>query len=75
MSSIAIDTLEYYRMQDKVQYYSGQFMEMKATMSALQKAEAEFRKIFSPKSKEKILENVDISDSGSIDMGSSETAD
>ncbi|MDP3259011.1 MAG: M23 family metallopeptidase, partial [Thermodesulfovibrionales bacterium] len=66
--SIAIDTLEYYRMQDKVQYYSGQFMEMKTTMSALQKAEAEFRKLFSLKSKEKILENVDTSDSGSIDM-------
>ena len=66
--SIAIDTLEYYRMQDKVQYYSGQFMEMKATMSALQKAEAEFRKLFSLKSKEKVLENMDTSDSGAIDM-------
>jgi murein DD-endopeptidase MepM/ murein hydrolase activator NlpD len=66
--SIAIDTLEYYRMQDKVQYYSGQFMEMKTTMSALKKTEAEFRKLFSLKSKEKVLENMDTSDSGAIDM-------
>ncbi|MDP3048589.1 MAG: M23 family metallopeptidase [Thermodesulfovibrionales bacterium] len=66
--SIAIDTLEYYKMQEKVQYYSGQFMEMKTTMSALKKAEAEFRKLFSLKSKEKVLENVDTSDSGAIDM-------
>jgi len=66
--SIAIDTLEYYRMQDKLAYYSSQFTEMKATMSALKKAEAEFRKLFSLKSKEKVLENVDTSDSGAIDM-------
>jgi len=66
--SIAIDTIEYYRMQQKVQYYSGQFMEMKATMSALKKAEAEFRKLFSLRSKEKVLENMETSDSGAIDM-------
>jgi len=66
--SIAVDKLEYYRMQEKVQYYSSQFTEMKSTMSALKKAESEFRKLFSLKSKEKVLENVDTSDSGSIDM-------
>lgn len=66
--SMAIDTLKYYRMQEKVQYYSDQFLEIKTTMSALKKAEAEFKKLFSLKSKEKVLENVDTSDSGVIDM-------
>ncbi|PIQ45243.1 MAG: hypothetical protein COW04_08620 [Deltaproteobacteria bacterium CG12_big_fil_rev_8_21_14_0_65_43_10] len=66
--SIAIDTLEYYRMQEKVQYYSDEFLEMKTTMSALKKTEAEFKKLFSLKSKEDVLENVDTSDSGVIDM-------
>jgi len=66
--SIAIDAFEYNRMQQKLEYYSGQFIEMKTTMSALKKAEAEFRKLFALRSKEKILENIDTSDSGAIDM-------
>ena len=37
--TIAVDTFEYYKMKDKVNYYSQQFIELSATMSALQKAE------------------------------------
>lgn len=66
--SVAVDTFEYHRMKERLGYYSGQFIEMKATMSALKKAESEFRKLFSLDSKQKVLENVDTSDSGSIDM-------
>lgn len=66
--SIAVDTFEYKRMKERLGYYSGQFIEMKATMSALKKAETEFRKLFSLNSKQKVLENVDTSDSGAIDM-------
>ncbi|MDP3112093.1 MAG: M23 family metallopeptidase [Thermodesulfovibrionales bacterium] len=66
--SIAIDTFEYNRMKEKVGYYSSQFIEMKATMSALKKAESEFRKLFALNSKHKVLENMDTSDSGAIDM-------
>jgi murein DD-endopeptidase MepM/ murein hydrolase activator NlpD len=66
--SIAVDTFEYYRMKDKLNYYSQQFSELNKTMTALKKAENEFKRLFSMKSKEKVLENLDTSDSGSIDM-------
>lgn len=66
--SIAVDTFEYYKMRDKLNYYSQQFLELNSTISTLKKAENEFRRLFSLGSKEKVLENVDTSDSGSIDM-------
>jgi murein DD-endopeptidase MepM/ murein hydrolase activator NlpD len=66
--SIAVDTFEYYRMKDKLNYYSQQFLELNKTMAALKKAENEFKRLFSMKSREKVLENLDTSDSGSIDM-------
>ena len=66
--SIAVDTFEYYRMKDTLNYYSQQFLELNKTMAALKKAENEFKRLFSLKSREKVLENLDTSDSGSIDM-------
>jgi murein DD-endopeptidase MepM/ murein hydrolase activator NlpD len=66
--SIAVDTFEYYRMKDKLNLYSQQFLELNKTMTALKKAENEFKRLFSLKSREKVLENLDTSDSGSIDM-------
>lgn len=66
--SIAVDAIEYYRMKDRLNYYSQQFYELNTTISALKKAEAEFKRLFSVGSKEKVLQNIDTSDSGSIDM-------
>jgi murein DD-endopeptidase MepM/ murein hydrolase activator NlpD len=66
--SIAVNTFEYYRMKDKLNYYTQQFIELNSTISALKEAEIEFKRLFSLGSKEKILENVDSSDSGSIDI-------
>jgi len=66
--SVAVDVMEYQRMKDRMNYYSGQFSELKTTILSLKKAEYEFKRIFSISSKEKILENLDTSDSGSIDM-------
>jgi murein DD-endopeptidase MepM/ murein hydrolase activator NlpD len=66
--SIAVNTLEYYKTKEKLNYYTQQFTELNATISALKKAEHEFKRLFSLGSKEKVLENVDTSDSGSIDM-------
>ena len=66
--SIAIDAFEYNSMQEKVNYYSAEFVEMQSTVAALKKAEAEFQKLFSFKSKEKVLESIDTSDTGSIDI-------
>jgi murein DD-endopeptidase MepM/ murein hydrolase activator NlpD len=66
--SVAVDALEYNRMKQSLNYYSGQFTEMRKTMTSLQNAEAEFRRIFSFKTRERVLENIDTSDNGSIDM-------
>lgn len=70
--SIAIDTVEYYSMKSKVNFYTREFVEMKSTISTLKKAEAEFKRLLSFGSKDKILENVDakvgIHDAGSVDI-------
>jgi murein DD-endopeptidase MepM/ murein hydrolase activator NlpD len=66
--SIAVNTFEYHRMKNKLNYYSEQFSEMASSVSALKKAETEFKRLFSHGSKEKVLENIDPSDSGSLDI-------
>lgn len=70
--SVAVDTVKYYHMENKLSFYTEQFIQLKATISSLKKAEAEFQRILSFGSKEKILENVDNKvntyDAGSIDM-------
>lgn len=66
--SIAVKTYEYYDMKNKLSYFMNQFIELKSTISSLQKAEAEFRKLFSLKSKKDVLEAVEVTDTGSIDM-------
>lgn len=66
--SIGVKAIEYESMEERLLYYSSQFVELKATINALKKTEAEFRRIFSLGSKEKILENVQTTDSGSLDM-------
>ncbi|GAB4485421.1 MAG: M23 family metallopeptidase [Thermodesulfovibrionales bacterium] len=66
--SVAIDAIEYHRMKASLDYYSGQFTELRSTITSLKHAEMEFRKLFSVKDKQKVIENVDTSDNGSIDM-------
>ncbi|MCX7794166.1 MAG: peptidoglycan DD-metalloendopeptidase family protein [Thermodesulfovibrionales bacterium] len=66
--SIAVKTYEYYNMKNRLTYFMNQFIELKSTISSLQKAEAEFRKLFSLKSKKDVLEAVEVTDTGSIDM-------
>jgi uncharacterized protein YdcH (DUF465 family) len=55
-------------MKDRLNYYSRQFSEVESTISALKKSEAEFKRLFSLGSKEKVLENIHSADSGSLDM-------
>jgi murein DD-endopeptidase MepM/ murein hydrolase activator NlpD len=66
--TIAVQTTQYYDMKDKLSFYSSQFTELQGTINSLKKAEFDFKRIFSLGSKEKILENLDTSDTGSIDM-------
>lgn len=66
--SIAVNAVEYKEMSQRLNYYSSQFIELKDTMASLKKSEGEFKRLFSFGSKEKVLENLDTSDSGSIDV-------
>jgi len=66
--SMAVNTLEYRKMKERLNYYSGEFTEMNATMNALKMTESEFKRLFSLGTKEKVLENLRTTDSGSIDM-------
>jgi murein DD-endopeptidase MepM/ murein hydrolase activator NlpD len=66
--SIAVSASEYRMMKERLSYYSKQFIELSGTIDGLRTAESEFRHLFSLGSKDKVLENVPVFDSGSIDM-------
>ncbi len=66
--SLMIDAFEYKRMKQKLDYYAEQFSEVRSTIVSLKKSEDEFNKLFSGKSKEQVLENLDTSDRGSVDL-------
>jgi murein DD-endopeptidase MepM/ murein hydrolase activator NlpD len=75
----SVRTVDYYHMRDRLAYVTSQFMELESTMHSLKRAENEFRKLFSLKSKEDVLEKADFGDAalfeesfdgdqGSLDM-------
>ncbi len=66
--SMVINSFEYRSMGKKLNYYSQQFIEMKTTMSALKNSERELKRLLSHETKEKILENIDNLDAGSIEI-------
>ncbi len=66
--SLAANGLEYPFLIKKVDFYKEQFSEWNSTVSSLREAEEKFRTIFSLPSKERVLENLDEANSGSIDL-------
>ena len=66
--SMAVDAFQYRQMEEKLNFYSGQFLEMNSTIDGLRRAESEFRHLFSLGTREKVLESVPTTDRGSIDM-------
>jgi murein DD-endopeptidase MepM/ murein hydrolase activator NlpD len=66
--TVSVRAAEYRRMKEKLDYYSSQFMDLKSTISALKLAENDFRRLFSLNSKEEVLENLNATDSGALDM-------
>jgi len=66
--SLVENGLEYPALVKKVNFYNQQFSQWNSTVSALQKVEKDFRKAFSLKSRDKILESIDTSYSGSVDI-------
>lgn len=66
--SMALKTVEYYRLQDQVGYYAREFQDMRSSISALKEDEVTFKRLFSLGSRKAVLESLDESDSGSIDL-------
>ncbi|MBN1548183.1 MAG: M23 family metallopeptidase [Syntrophaceae bacterium] len=68
--SMVVKTVDYYQMKDQVGYYAEQFADMKSTIVSLKKDEVEFKRLFALESGKDVLENMDVSDRGSIDLES-----
>jgi murein DD-endopeptidase MepM/ murein hydrolase activator NlpD len=62
------DAIKYAPTKEKLDYYQGQFIELESTIASLRMANNEFRKLFSLENKEDVLENMNTSDVGAIDM-------
>jgi murein DD-endopeptidase MepM/ murein hydrolase activator NlpD len=56
------------QMAEKLEFYTEQFNEWDSTVTALKMDEEEFRQLFSLETKDEVLENVDTSFSGSLDI-------
>jgi len=65
---VVINGLKYPFLAGQVEYYDKQFSQWNSTVTALREVETDFRQAFSLKSRDKILENIDTSYSGSIDI-------
>lgn len=68
--TVAVHTVEYHQMRERLAYVTDQFLELKSTMDSLKRAEQDFRRLFSLKSKNDVLEAADVLDTGSLDMES-----
>lgn len=60
--------LQYASLVEKVNYYTQQFSQWNSTVTALKETEVDFRRIFSLNSKDQVLETIDTSYSGDIDI-------
>jgi murein DD-endopeptidase MepM/ murein hydrolase activator NlpD len=65
---VAVNGLRYASMVEKVNYYTQQFSQWNSTVAALKETEGDFRRIFSLNSKDQVLETIDTSYSGDIDI-------
>ncbi len=64
-----IDILRYRAMEQQLQDYAKKVSDFNTTLVSLKKAEKDLYQLLSLGSREKILEKVDVSDMGSMDMG------
>ncbi len=65
---LMMNGLRYPAVMAKVDFYSKKFSEWNATVTALKQGERDFRRIFSLKSKENVLDATDPSYSGDFDI-------
>ena len=66
--TLIVNGLKYPFLIQKVNFYTQKFSEWNCTVTALKETERDFRKIFSFKSKDKVLDTINTSYSGDIDI-------
>jgi murein DD-endopeptidase MepM/ murein hydrolase activator NlpD len=64
-----IDTIKYRKMDREIKDYSKKVADFNVTLASLKKAEKDLYRLLSLGSREKILENIESSDMGTLDMG------
>ncbi|GBE01492.1 murein DD-endopeptidase MepM [bacterium BMS3Bbin06] len=65
---VGVTTERYNEVKAKLDFYYGQFADLRTTINSLKKSETQFKRLFSLEKKSEVLETLDVSDSGSIDM-------
>ncbi len=65
---VGVTTERYNEVKAKLDFYYGQFADLRTTINSLRKSETQFKRLFSLEKKSEVLETLDVSDSGSIDM-------
>ena len=65
---VIVNGLKYPFLKQKVNFYTQKFSEWNCTVAALKETERDFHRIFSFKSKDKVLDTIDTSYSGDIDI-------
>jgi murein DD-endopeptidase MepM/ murein hydrolase activator NlpD len=65
---VVINGLKYPFLVDQVEYYDKQFSQWNSTVTALREVETDFRRIFALNSKDQVLESIDTSYAGSVDL-------
>ena len=66
---ITIDAIKYRAMEKQIQDYAKKVSDFNNTLASLKKAERDLYQLLSLGSREKVLEKVDVSDMGNMDMG------
>jgi murein DD-endopeptidase MepM/ murein hydrolase activator NlpD len=66
--NLSKEAILYKPTKEKLDYYSSQITDLQSTISSLKMAETEFNRLFAYNSKEEILDNLNTSDSGALDM-------
>jgi murein DD-endopeptidase MepM/ murein hydrolase activator NlpD len=65
---LVVNGLKYPFLIEKVNFYTHKFSEWNSTVTSLKASERDFRKLFSFKSKDKVLDTIDTSYSGDVDI-------
>lgn len=67
-ASMSYRLVDYYQTKRRLDYISGQFQEMRATMTALKESESQFKKLFSFNSKKQLFAELGSENDGSINV-------